>query len=151
MAKRKRGGTTRKTTRRRRRSVGSVGDIQGQLTTAIMVLGGVAAAGIINKTVLANKSPMIKSLAPMALGLVVPMMIKSSLGQNIGLGLIAGGGMGLLKKFNLAGLGSDDDLLEVPLSVGSDGSFMLAGEVDDFDGSMSGTVTEALAGLFDED
>jgi hypothetical protein len=126
MAKRKR---STKKTYSRRRSVGSVNT--GQLINQSgFLLAGLAAAGILNKTVLANKSDNIKALIPIALGIGLPMFIKSDLGKFAGLGMIASGGNRLLQKFNIAGLG-DDSSFEVPISVSGDGLSLIAGVNDD--------------------
>lgn len=143
MARRK--AQRKKTTHRRRRRVSGV-DAGGMLMTAATVLGGVVIAGIANKTVLANKSDMVKGLVPIAAGIVLPMAIKGEMGKNIGLGLIAAGGSVFLKKANLAGLGSDDDMLAVPISVSGDGEVLsIAGTGDDL--IMAGTSQEALQAL----
>jgi hypothetical protein len=84
----------------------------------------------LNKTVLANKSDNIKALIPIALGIGLPMFIKSDLGKFAGLGMIASGGNRLLQKFNIAGLG-DDSSFEVPISVSGDGLSLIAGVNDD--------------------
>lgn len=132
MAKRKR---STKKTYSRRRSVGSVNT--GQiLNQSGFLLAGLAAAGILNKTVLANKSDNIKALIPIALGIGLPMFIKSDLGKFAGLGMIASGGNRLLQKFNIAGLGEDSSF-EVPISVSGDGLSLIAG-VDDDDLAMAG-------------
>jgi hypothetical protein len=126
MAKRKR---STKKTYSRRRSVGSVNT--GQIINQSgFLLAGLAAAGILNKTVLANKSDNIKALIPIALGIGLPMFIKSDLGKFAGLGMIASGGNRLLQKFNIAGLG-DDSSFEVPISVSGDGLSLIAGVNDD--------------------
>lgn len=61
MAKRK-SSSRKPATRRRRRGVGSINP--SSLVQMIGgVIAGVAASGILNKTVLANKSPMVQALS----------------------------------------------------------------------------------------
>jgi len=137
MAKRK----TKSAPRRRRRSVGGINSNQ-----ILMMVGGTIAgatlAGILSKTVLANKSPMVQALVPIAAGLATATFIKSDLGKFAGAGMIASGGTKLLQKFNLAGLGNDASF-DVPLSISGDGLTLIAGD-DDF--AMAGDDDFAMAG-----
>lgn len=138
MAKRK---TSKKTTtRRRRRGVGSIN--AGAMVQMLGgVIAGVAASGILNKTVLANKSPMIQILVPMAGGIALMNLVKNDLGKYAGLGLIAAGGQKLLAKYNIGGLGGEE--YNVPLSIAGDDIALLAGD-DDF--AMAGDDDFAMAG-----
>ena len=151
MAKRK---TTKSRPRRRRARVSGVNP------TALVqmiggVLAGVAASGILNKTVLANKSPMIQALVPIAGGVAVMSFMKGDLGKFAGCGLIAAGGQKLLQKFNIGGLGADESY-NIPLSISGDDIALLAGD-DDFamaggndDFAMAGDDLSVLAGDDDD-
>jgi hypothetical protein len=149
MARRK---TTRKKTTRRRSSKRGMGaiNVQSTLMTIGGVLGGVAIAGYLNKTVLSSMNSKVQIGAPIGLGAVMPMLLKSELGKNLGLGMIAFGGSKLLASFGVAGIGEDTDTFQISgddLSVvaGDDDAFAMAGD-DDFS-VMAGDESEfAMAG-----
>ena len=132
MARRK---TTRKKTTRRRSSKRGMGaiNVQSTLMTIGGVLGGVAIAGYLNKTVLSTMNSKVQIGAPIGLGAVMPMLLKSDLGKNLGLGMIAYGGSKLLASFGVAGIGEDTDTFQISgddLSVVAGDDFAMAG--DDF-------------------
>jgi hypothetical protein len=146
MARRK---TTRKKTTRRRSSKRGMGaiNVQSTLMTIGGVLGGVAIAGYLNKTVLSTMNSKVQIGAPIGLGAVMPMLLKSDLGKNLGLGMIAYGGSKLLSSFGVAGM-EDTDTFQISgddLSVvaGDDDVFAMAGD-DDF--AMAGDDDFAMAG-----
>ena len=120
----------KKVTHRRRRHHGvhGVKGATSTLTNGLVVIAGVAAAGLVVTKLIPNQSDMIKTIAPIALGIVTPMVIKSDLGKFAGLGMIAYGGSKLLTKVGIAGLGADT--YEIPVSVAGDMS-LIAG-ADDF-------------------
>ena len=164
MARRK---TTRKKTTRRRSSKRGMGaiNVQSTLMTIGGVLGGVAIAGYLNKTVLSTMNSKVQIGAPIGLGAVMPMLLKSDLGKNLGLGMIAYGGSKLLASFGVAGLGetdtfqiSGDDLSvvagddfamagddEFSVMAGDDDAFAMAGDDDAF--AMAGDEISVLAGI----
>ena len=136
MARRK---TTRRKTTTRRRSKKGMGAINVQSTLMSIggVMAGVAVAGYLNKSVLSNMNRNVQIGAPIGLGAVFPMLLKSELGKNIGLGMIAYGGSKLLTSFGLAGMGEDTDTFQISgddLSVvaGDDDMFAVAGDDDMF-------------------
>jgi hypothetical protein len=146
MARRK---TTRKKTTRRRSSKRGMGaiNVQSTLMTIGGVLGGVAIAGYLNKTVLSTMNSKVQIGAPIGLGAVMPMLLKSDLGKNLGLGMIAYGGSKLLSSFGVAGM-EDTDTFQISgddLSVvaGDDDVFAMAGD-DDF--ALAGDDDFAMAG-----
>lgn len=147
MARRK---TTRKKTTRRRSSKRGMGaiNVQSTLMTIGGVLGGVAIAGYLNKTVLSTMNSKVQIGAPIGLGAVMPMLLKSDLGKNLGLGMIAYGGSKLLASFGVAGIGEDTDTFQISgddLSVVAGDDFAMAGD-DDFS-VMAGDESEfAMAG-----
>ena len=159
MARRK---TTRKKTTRRRSSKRGMGaiNVQSTLMTIGGVLGGVAIAGYLNKTVLSNMNSKVQIGAPIGLGAVMPMLLKSELGKNLGLGMIAYGGSKLLTSFGLAGMEdtdtfqiSGDDLSVVAgdddvFAMAGDDDFAMAGDESEF--AMAGDEISVLAGI-DED
>jgi hypothetical protein len=150
MARRK--TTRRKTTTRRRskkRGMGAI-NVQSTLMSIGGVLAGVAAAGYLSKSVLSNLDSKVQMAIPIGLGVALPMVIKSELGKNLGLGMIAYGGSKLLSSFGLAGMGTDYDTFQISgddLSViaGDDDMFAVAGDDDTF--AMAGDDdTFAMAG-----
>ena len=150
MAKRK---TTKSRPRRRARVSGI--NPQALITMVGGVIAGVAASGVLNKTVLAGKSPMIQALVPIAGGIAVMSFVKGDLGKYAGCGLIAAGGQKLLAKFNIGGLGADE--YNIPLSISGDDLALLAGGNDDFamaggndDFAMAGDDLSVLAGDDDD-
>jgi hypothetical protein len=159
MARRK---TTRKKTTRRRSSKRGMGaiNVQSTLMTIGGVLGGVAIAGYLNKTVLSNMNSKVQIGAPIGLGAVMPMLLKSELGKNLGLGMIAFGGSKLLSSFGVAGMEdtdtfqiSGDDLSVVAgdddvFAMAGDDEFAMAGDESEF--AMAGDEISVLAGI-DED
>jgi hypothetical protein len=159
MARRK---TTRKKTTRRRSSKRGMGaiNVQSTLMTIGGVLGGVAIAGYLNKSVLSNMNSKVQIGAPIGLGAVMPMLLKSELGKNLGLGMIAYGGSKLLTSFGLAGMEdtdtfqiSGDDLSVVAgdddvFAMAGDDEFAMAGDESEF--AMAGDEISVLAGI-DED
>lgn len=152
MAKRR---TTKKTTRRRtsrRRSVGAINPAE-MLTNIGGVLVGVAAAGYLNKLALKNQSETIQAVVPIAMGIVVPMVMKNELGKFAGAGLIAYGGAKFLQKAGLAGLG-DVSMEAYPVQIGANDISVIAGDDDfamagDDDFAMAGDIS-VLAGLGDD-
>jgi len=156
MARRK---TTRKKTTRRRSSKRGMGaiNVQSTLMTIGGVLGGVAIAGYLNKTVLSTMNSKVQIGAPIGLGAVMPMLLKSELGKNLGLGMIAFGGSKLLASFGVAGIGEDTDTFQISgddLSVVAGDDFAMAGD-DDFSVmagdddafAMAGDEISVLAGI----
>jgi hypothetical protein len=134
---------TKKTSRRRttrRRGIGAVNPAD-MLTSIGGVLAGVAIAGYANKLLLSSQSQMIQKVAPLALGIITPMVIKSELGKNIGNGMIAYGGAKILQGFGLAG----DDVEE--FSISGDELSVVAGDVMAGSFAMAGDNLAVLAGL----
>lgn len=149
MARRK---STKKTSRRRstrRRGIGAINPANA-LTQIAGVLGGVALAGYANKLLLSKQSSTVQKVAPIALGIITPMVVKSELGRNLGSGMIAYGGAKVLQGFGLAGDNSEE------ISIGADDLSVIAGE-DGYamageDGyAMAGDNLAVLAGLEDLD
>lgn len=150
MAKRKK--STKRTTRRRtgRRGIGAL-NIQSSLMDTAGILAGAAMAGYANKLLLSRQSATIQKVAPIALGLLVPTVIKSNLGKNIGHGMIAYGGIKILQGFGLAGDMMDDS---ETVTIGADDLSVIAGDEfamagDDY--AMAGDNLSVLAGLEDMD
>jgi hypothetical protein len=147
MAKRK---TKRSGTRRRR--VSGVGALNAQnlLTTIGATLGGVVAAGYLNKLALSGRSNTIQAAVPIAVGLFLPKFVKGTMGQFAGAGFIAYGGTKFLQNMGLAGLG---DVMDFPVSISGDGDVSVIAGPDDFAMAGDGYGVSVLAGddLMDQD
>ena len=147
MARRK---TTRRKTTTRRRSKRGMGalNVQSTLMSIGGVMAGVAVAGYLSKSVLSTLDSKVQMAIPIGLGAALPMVMKSELGKNLGLGMIAYGGSKLLSSFGLAGIGEDTDTFQISgddLSVvAGDDMFAMAGDDDTF--AMAGDDDFAMAG-----
>lgn len=136
MAKRKK----RKMSGVRRRRGRSMSGID---TTSILgVVAGAVAAGYLNKIVPATFNDKLLAGGKVALGVALPMFIKSnkSLVGGIGAGMVAVGSVDLLKSFGA--LSGDFD---IPVINGD----VLAGDMEDMSGDMPVINGDVLAG--DED
>jgi hypothetical protein len=92
MAKRRKRTTTKRTYRRRRVSGVQSPDITGLALT----VGGALAATIISKKLAASTNATFSKLAPfapLALGIVLPMLVKNQMLKTLSIGLVAGGGV----------------------------------------------------------
>jgi len=153
----------RKTTKRRtsrRRSVGAL-KTSNLLVSIGGVLAGVAAAGYANKLLFdkvadEKKKTMYTSIMPIAVGIALPMFVKSELGKFAGAGMIA---VGASKFLASAGLGATEDDMSVTISgddlsvIAGDDNFAMAGDDDNF--AMAGEYGDSgisvLAGTDDSD
>lgn len=80
--------------RRRKSRVGAIGtgDIMTTVTEGAMLFAGFAAANLINKNVsFLNTNPLISSVAQIGLGVLTPTLLKSRMGNGIGLGMAVAG------------------------------------------------------------
>ena len=120
-----------KRTRTSRRRVSGVGAINAQnlLTTIGATLGGVVAAGYLNKLALSGRSNTIQAAVPVAIGLFLPKFLKGPAGQFAGAGFIAYGGTKFLQNFGLAGLG---ETMDIPVSISGDGDVSVIAGPDEF-------------------
>ena len=110
MAKRK-----KKASRRRSRRMSGVG-APGKLMDAVAVIGGAAAGSLLAQKLLPNLDEKLKNVAIAGLGIyLVPKLIKGSTGAALGMGMVAAGGVGLLKNFGV--ISGVEDTLEIPVSV----------------------------------
>lgn len=139
---------------KRRHSVAGVKGVTGTLMNAVYVVGGVAVAGFVVNKFLASQSETIKTIAPVVLGVGLPMIIKSDLGKFAGLGMIAYSGSKLLSKAGLGSLGAET--YEIPVTVAGDMSlvaggddFAMAGDGDS-DFAMGYDDISVVAGMYEE-
>lgn len=99
----------------RRRRMSGVGN-PGKLMDAVGVIGGAAAGSLLAQKLFPNLDEKLKNVAITGLGIyLVPRLIKGSMGSALGMGMVASGGIGLLKNFGV--IGQVDDTLEIPVTV----------------------------------
>jgi len=112
MARRKKRYTPR---RRSSKRMGAIG--KSFFMDAAGLIVGAAAARVLTSSpkILPNLDPKIKSAGVLAIGAFFPKLLKGSLGQSIGSGMVAAGGLGLLQATNV--LGQIDQAMEIPVSV----------------------------------
>jgi len=154
MARRK--SKSKKTSRtRRRRSVRGV-NMNDVLMSFGGVVAGVAAAGYLNKLALQKQSSTIQTVAPIALGIIIPMVVKNDLGKYAGLGMFAYGGIKFLQKAGLgeiAGLGDEGETITISgdelSTLAGDDLSTLAG--DDIFAVAGGDDYFAMAGAEEEE
>jgi hypothetical protein len=122
MARRKKHHAKRKVSRRRH----SMSGVKGGIMSAVTVIAGAVAAQALGKfvdkmlpaTTAAGTKTLIDGAAPIALGLILPKVIKSDLGKNLGTGMIAVGGLKLAQSAlpALAGIGKIDFYANKPVA-----------------------------------
>ena len=126
MAKRRKTKRTKMSGVRRRSKVSGIGAID--FMNIIAVAGGAVAAGFVNKVVPSTINTKLVSGGKIALGIALPMLIKSPLMSGVGAGMIAIGSYELVKSTGvISGLGADDDTISISL----EGVDVLSG--NDFD------------------
>lgn len=143
MAKRRRKKS--KLTGRRRSRKSSIHGID--FTNILGVVGGAVVAGYLNKVIPETIDNKIVAGGKIALGVVLPMLVKTGSMKNIlggvGSGMIAVGSVELLKEFGVLNGPEEDDMLEISLSGDQD---VLAGDDD-----MSVINADVLSGDEEED
>jgi len=123
MARRKSSRMKKRVTRRRRSSMGSV---KGGIMSAVGVIAGAVAAQFVSKAIdkalpatMDDKTKkLIDGAAPLVVGLVLPKVIKSEIGKNLGTGMIAVGGLKLIQSQvpKLAGIAGMDYYANKPVA-----------------------------------
>jgi len=126
MAKRRK--KTRKAGRKRSRK-STMGAID--FTNILGVVAGAVVAGYVDKLVPDTINNKIVAGGKIALGIALPMFVKSGSMKNIlggaGAGMIAVGSLDLLKEFGVLSGAEEDDMLEISLNGDQD---ILAGDDD---------------------
>jgi hypothetical protein len=126
MAKRRK--KTRKAGRKRSRK-STMGAID--FTNILGVVAGAVVAGYVDKLVPDTINNKIVAGGKIALGIALPMFVKSGSMKNIlggaGAGMIAVGSLDLLKEFGVLSGSAEDDMLEISLNGDQD---ILAGDDD---------------------
>ena len=114
MAKRRKTRSKMNGVRQRRSRVSGIGAID--FMNIIAVSGGAVAGGLVNKFVPSTINTKIVSGGKIALGIALPMLVKSPLMSGIGAGMIAIGSYELVKSTGvISGLGQDDDTISISL------------------------------------
>lgn len=89
-------------------------------TNILGVVAGAVAAGYLDKLVPDSVDPKIVAGGKIALGVALPMFVKSGSMKNVlagaGAGMIAVGSVDLLKGFGVLSGASDDEVLEISLN-----------------------------------
>ena len=111
----KRKSARRKTYRRRSRvgALPTTGAITGALTTGATVLGGYAAAGMLDKITFLQSNPMIGNIVKIAAGIFVPSVLKGNMGAGLAAGMVARGVQGLVVD-NFGGIATTLGLAGIP-------------------------------------
>ena len=137
MARRKR-ATKRRTSRRRMSGVGAMGS---QVTSAIYTIAGAVAAGAVAKFLPATMNDKLKAAVPVVVGIMLPKYLKGNIGQGVGAGMVAAGGLKLVQSFGIRnGIGAYAGY-QVPQIAAA---YNTSGLVD------SSYMTPAIAGMDEE-
>ena len=101
--------------RRKSRKMGAIG--KSFIMDAAGLVAGAAIARVLTSSgkILPNIDPKLKSAAVVAIGAFFPKLVKGAIGQSIGSGMVAAGGLGLLQSTGV--LGAMDNAMEIPVSV----------------------------------
>ena len=111
MAKRKK--SYRKSSPRKRR-ISGIGQMGGALTSALPLVGGALAAGLVQNKVLSNVAFIpdnLKPAVPVVVGLYLQTM-SNKMVKDLGAGMIAASGAQLVGQFVPGITGVDDDVIE---------------------------------------
>ena len=136
MARRKR-ATKKRTTRRRRMS--GVGAMGSQITGALYTIAGAVAAGAVTKFLPATMNEKLKAAVPVVVGIMLPKYLKGNIGQGVGAGMVAAGGLKLVQSFGiLNGIAGGYAGYQIPAVSGS---YNNAGLVD------TSYMTPSIAGM----
>ena len=129
--------------RRRSRRMGAMGGSKNVLMTVAGIAGGAILARIAGNyagKMSWGSNQKLVSAGQIALGVFFPKFVKGPIGQNLGAGMVAVGGLSLAQSFNIiSGIGETDQM-EVTLS-GTDMLSPISGYGEDFGYSdtMNGT------------
>ena len=139
MARRKR--ATKKSSYRRRRMSG-VGAMGSQITGALYTIAGAVAAGAVTKFLPATLNEKLKAAVPVVVGIMLPKYLKGNIGQGVGAGMVAAGGLKLVQSFGiLNGIGGGYSGYQVPQVSGN---YNNAGLMD------TSYMTPSIAGMDEE-
>jgi hypothetical protein len=118
MARRKR--ATKKRAIGRRRRMSGVGAMGSQITGALYTIAGAVAAGAVTKFLPSTMNEKLKAAVPVVVGFMLPKYLKGNIGQGIGAGMVAAGGLKLVQSFGiLNGIGGGYAGYQVPQVSGS--------------------------------
>jgi len=118
---------------RRRKSSRKMGAIgKSFIMDAAGLVAGAAIARVLTSSgkILPNIDAKLKSAAVVAIGAFFPKLVKGAIGQSIGSGMVAAGGLGLLQSTGV--LGQIDNAMSIPVSVmAGDDLSVIAGYSED--------------------
>jgi hypothetical protein len=84
-----------------------VGAMGSQVTSAIYTIAGAVAAGAVAKFLPATMNDKLKAAVPVVVGIMLPKYLKGNIGQGVGAGMVAAGGLKLVQSFGiLNGIGA---------------------------------------------
>jgi hypothetical protein len=140
MARRKR--ATKKRAIGRRRRMSGVGAMGSQITGALYTIAGAVAAGAVTKFLPSTMNEKLKAAVPVVVGFMLPKYLKGDIGQGIGAGMVAAGGLKLVQSFGiLNGIGGGYSGYQVPQVAGN---YNNAGLMD------TSYMTPSIAGMDEE-
>lgn len=101
--------------RRRSSKMGALGS--SFLMDAVGLIAGAGIARVLTSSgkILPMLDSKLKSAAVVVIGAYFPKLVKGSIGQSVGSGMVAAGGLGLLQSTGI--LGQIDSSLQIPVSV----------------------------------
>lgn len=143
--------------RRRKARVNGI-NTSNVLMQVVGLAGGSILARVANNLILKAKPDLnakLISIAQIGLGVYLPTLVKSDLGKNLGAGMVAIGGVGLVTSFGIINgidviSGDDDDeMMEVMVS-GTDDLEVISGMEDDFSFDSVGDL-DVINGMEDDD
>jgi len=140
MARRKR--ATKKRAIGRRRRMSGVGAMGSQITGALYTIAGAVAAGAVAKFLPSTMNEKLKAAVPVVVGFMLPKYLKGNIGQGIGAGMVAAGGLKLVQSFGiLSGINGGYSGYQVPQVAGN---YNNAGLMD------TSYMTPSIAGMDEE-
>jgi len=126
MAKKRKKAVKRRSARKRASGMGAI-----DFTNILGVVAGAVAAGYLDKVIPETIDNKIVAGGKIALGVALPMFVKSGNMKNIlagvGSGMIAVGSIDLLKDFGVLGAADEEEMLEISLNGDLD---VLSGDDD---------------------
>jgi len=128
----------------RRRKMSGMGS--GVIMEVVGITAGAAIGRIVSNKLFPTMNASLKSAAVLGIGaFLMPKLIKGSMGANLGAGMIASGGLGVLQGTGV--LGAIDDAMEGFPSVGA---IQDIGTID-YSDEMSGLEADDEMGAMDEE
>jgi hypothetical protein len=119
-----------------------VGAMGSQITGALYTIAGAVAAGAVTKFLPSTMNEKLKAAVPVVVGIMLPKYLKGNIGQGVGAGMVAAGGLKLVQSFGiLNGIGGGYSGYQVPQVAGN---YNNAGLMD------TSYMTPSIAGMDEE-